>query len=142
MNLATFTAAVLLLGVIPRPDGVLRDECGCIEVNHIFDAEGKEYLCQYLFWDWCQHKGCHRVADWKLVKSDARPRYDYSRRCYVLRIKEGEQVREITAPTARETWRTWDEELEDRNKHDFNHRRKLSTGVIERSVLVERRWTE
>jgi hypothetical protein len=144
MNLSTFTAAVLLLAIPQDRGGIVRESVCCIETSHVFDLEGKEYLTQYLFLTWHNRKGCHVIQDWRLVKTTERPEWDYVRGCYVLRFKDGEKVREVTAATVKETWRTWDVELEERDKHPFNERRKLWSGKVgtDRSVLVERRWTD
>lgn len=131
--IATLTAA-LLLATVPV-DTVVRDRCDCLETNHFYSNEGEPVFSQLLFLDWCQHKGCHRCEDWRLLKkTESDPhshitiRRDYATGEWVARWSDDSGPREVRAMTFRETWTSHDPELVDRSAHPVERRRKLWSG--------------
>lgn len=133
--MTSLLTAALLLGTMPV-DTVTRDRCDCLETNHFFSDEGELVFNQLLFLDWCQHKGCHRCEDWRLLKkAHADDRYgsshivirrDYATGEWVARWDEDNGPREVRALTYRESWTQHDPELLDRLAHPMERRRKLS----------------
>jgi hypothetical protein len=132
MNLATFTAAVMFLGTIPQDTGIVRDRVCCLEVNHFHDKDdAREVFVQLLAWEFCE--GCERIVDWRLVKrndegqANIEVQRDYRTGEHVARWLDGETFREVRAETYRETFTNWDRELQDREHHPLDRRRKLTS---------------
>ena len=143
MNLATFTAAALLLATVPH-ETIPCDRVALIEVNHFCNDEAQLVFDQVLFYEWNASKGRHDVQAWRLLKNPNQwPQRDYGTGEYRSMWLDGETLREVRAATVRETWTQIDPELEARQVLAKEKRRDLiKTDSLPRSVLVERRWTE
>jgi len=152
--------AALLLAAIPHSD-VVRDECDVIELNHLYDENGRSGLSQFIFYDWHERESRHHVVEWATTRTERKAkagilpeefkkRYRHELAAMVRPTKEGWRlrfdhmgvVREITARQFRETWTQFDPEIMERENLPKERRRGLSKPLRvpvlisgERSVL-------
>jgi hypothetical protein len=147
---AGMTSLILLLAFAinppPPPQGVVYDTCDVIDINTVYDLYmedcHKPYLTQVLFIDTFPpgHKesGEECIVDWRLLKHDGmRPVRDHERGCWVMIWNDGDTLRVVKANHFRNSVTGYDLELEDREKHPFSSRRKLTSPqqLPPRSVL-------
>lgn len=99
---------ILIAALAILPQGELPERCDLLEINHLYDGEGREVFTQNIAWDWHPRHGKHHVACWSLCK-EQQARFDFTTGEWVLRLKE----KEFRAPTWRETWTMVDPERED-----------------------------
>lgn len=109
-------------GAEPRTDAAI-DRVDLIEVNHLYDTQGRHVIDQLIFWDW--DKDRFSVRAWRLVKDD---------NCLPLRDRNGDYVcywrdmqtlRKVSAPRKRETWTMYDPEVLDREYKPIESRLDL-----------------
>lgn len=118
--------ALIAVSVIPQPDGVLRDRCDLVEVNHLYDECGREVFTQAIFWDWSENESRYNVRAWRLVKSPSQmPQRDWGGRGYSAIWQDGEVTRRIYAEATRETFTQYDPELVEREFLPKEKRREL-----------------
>jgi len=100
------------------------DRVDLIEVNHFHDDQGRLVFDQVIFYEWSPGEGRHQVQAWRLLKNAAqKPRRDFKTGEYVATWHDGELLREVRAPAARESWTQYDPELVER-EHFAKERRK------------------
>lgn len=117
MNLAPWLF-LFVIGVGPgmvSNSMVANQRVDLIELNHFIDPEGREVFRQVLFYDW---SGTHRryvVRAWRLVKAESQlPRRRWSPPAYQCVWHDDGLLREVSAPSFRETWTQQDPERENR----------------------------
>lgn len=95
---------LLLLSIVPQPDGIYRDRVDVIEVNHLYgDDDGKWYMDQIIFWEWKGNR--HEVVDeYRQARKVGYPERDWRRGGYRLIWIENQSIREVRAISTRETW--------------------------------------
>jgi hypothetical protein len=119
--------ALLLLGILPLPDGVLRDRCDCIDDNFFYDEYGRLVFEQHIFIDFNWATGEEDVVDWRLVKSESQTiRRDWANGGYIVLWLDGDKWREVRSRYGRVTWLQYDCEVEARNRLPKEQRRGLS----------------
>ena len=107
---------LLLLAVLPMP-GVTCDRVDVIEVNHVFDAQGKPVLTQLIFYDWRPCQSEYDVRTWRLLKHcDHRPELDRRSGEWVARWHDGDVLREVRSTAFRESWTQYDVERIERER--------------------------
>lgn len=123
----------LLLSILPQPDDVLRDRVDVIEINHHYNEKGEHLHDQLIFWDWhwdttilaqaAEYDACtgeetssarpewrgarFHVVDWYLIRGGRRdllPQPDWTRGGYTSFWDDKGDLREVRAPSIRETW--------------------------------------
>jgi hypothetical protein len=123
---ALLIAACLCVGPEPL---VVCDTVDVIELNHLYDGEGREILHQWVFWEWDKHSADYRVVDWRLVKNEREgPRFAPGRARWVwLVCLDGQPsaLRRIEARAFSESWTQVDVELRDREVWPTERRRLL-----------------
>lgn len=108
MLLALFIAAAL-------PSEPVRIAVDVVEINHVLsEVDGRETLCQVVWWKWSTWHGEYKVCDWRLLEKCCRPQriqgiiqqrwYDVKTQSELL----------VVAASFRETWTYHDVELTDR----------------------------
>jgi len=86
-----------------------------IELNHFVDADGREVFRQVLFYDWSPTHRRFIVRAWRLVKTDSQiPRRRWEPAQYRCVWHDDGLMREVTAPSFRETWTQRDPERQNR----------------------------
>jgi len=119
------TLATLILAVVPCGD-VLVDRCDVVEVNHLYDDEGKHVFDQVIWYDWHHDAGRFEVVDWRLVKCDSiLPLADYQCEEYSQTWMDGETLRRVWSKSMRESWTQYDPELVERESLPKDSRRGL-----------------
>jgi hypothetical protein len=118
---AAFLVAVLSMGS-HHDRIVLEESVDVVEVNHMFDDDGKPVLDQLLFYRWNRDR--HELIDWRSVKSpECLPACRGGRwECVWV---DGIQLRRIRVGSVRESWTQWDPELIDRDVLPTDRRQKL-----------------
>ena len=123
-RLAVLTAAVQFVPLTPT----VRDDVDTIELNHVYDGDGRLILSQLIFWNWNEHSARPHVVAWRLWKpGQPTPLRDWLRGGYVLWLRDGQTLREIRSPAFRETWTQFDPEIQDRSRLSQDRRRGLRT---------------
>lgn len=118
--------ALSLAAILPQPDGVTRDVCDLIEVNHFFDEQGRLVFQQAIFWDWSDDEGRYNVRAWRLVKEPAQlPQRDWRAGGYFALWQDGELIRRVQAGAIRETWTQFDPEILERDYLPAERRQPL-----------------
>lgn len=119
-----WTALALILGVLPQTP-IAQDRVAVIELNHVYDFEGKYVLGQFVFYGW-RGEELH-VRAWRLLKDheQTRPRRDFVRGDWVLLWTDGNVLREVRAASYRESWTQHDRERTERDRLPMEDRHAL-----------------
>lgn len=104
----------LLVGIAPAASespSVTTQQVDLIELNHYIDEEGREVFRQLIFYDWSKsHKRFH-VRAWRLIKHPSQvPQRRWSPTNYQCTWRDEGQIRQVSAPSMRETWTQQDPE--------------------------------
>ncbi len=107
-------AGILLTAIAPGPTGTaatLRQRVDMIELNHFVDEDGREVFRQVIFYEWSKsHKRLH-VRAWRLVKKPSQlPQQRWDPPMYQCTWHDDGLLRQVWAPTMRETWTQRDPE--------------------------------
>lgn len=104
-----------LLLILPLSP-VARDQCDLVEVNHLYDDQGRHVFDQVIWYDWSSAHERYMVRDWRLLKSPEQiPERDWQHGGYTVRWQDGECLRRVWAASYRETWTQHDPELSERD---------------------------
>lgn len=119
------TLIILALAILPPAErtGLTSDEVDAIELNHVFDNEGKLILDQLIFHE--QTDSSFRIRAWRLHKGQQVSRHPSGD--YVLLWHDGTVLREVRAKLFRESWSQHDPELRERSVYPKDMRRELTT---------------
>lgn len=122
---------ILVISLIPYSDFVV-DEVEVIEKNIVMgavDDKGRPQttFVQWVFWDWSEKHRRYVCVDWKQVRKHDRA--EPVPGGYRLRIMDNRKAREIRAISYRETWTSFDLEIDDRQRFPHELRRGLSKGL-------------
>jgi hypothetical protein len=106
------TWAILAFALIPH-DVVLTDSVDMVEMNHfVVNRNTGATKCAFVFWEW--DVDTYRVVDWRWFNGH-RPWRRGNR--WVLFLREKDGLRRILSRQVRETWTTYDVEVEERKRH-------------------------
>ena len=118
------------------PDLIKTHTVDVVEVNHVcavtVNDDGTRHvtrhLSQVIFWELAS-TGEFRVVDWRMLKDCQRPRYDHSRRVWLVRwLDRGLFAREVVALSQLETFTLHDPEVADRENWQIKDRRTFGKG--------------
>ena len=116
---------VASLGACPNQTALI-DHVDLVEVNHLYDLQGRLVFNQVIFYDWCPVQCRHQVRAWRLLKTDQQlPRMNWRSGRYETRWRDVNDYRHITAGERRETWTIYDPEILERNLFPLHFRREL-----------------
>jgi len=114
------------LALVPH-ELVPLDTADLIELNHVYDLEGRKAFDQVILWEWHEAKEAFRVVAWRLWKSPAQtPERDWLRGGYQMLWDDVNGPRLVRATSFYETWTQYDPELEDRQLFPPERRRGLT----------------
>jgi len=109
---------LIAIGIGPgvAVDGVVAAQSvALIELNHFVDQEGREVFRQVLFYDWSESHRKFIIRAWRLVKTDSQlPKRRWSPARYQCVWHDDGLLREVSAPSFRETWTQQDPERQNR----------------------------
>jgi len=94
-----------------------------MEVNRICDCNGRIGLQQIIFWDW--NGEFYEVVAWRILNPTMQPTYRWGECRYVSDWRENNKSYRVHAITFRETWTTWDPEIDNRELVPVCRRRNL-----------------
>jgi hypothetical protein len=128
--------AIVVLGVKQQaPQGsaafrdILTDRCEVLEINHVWSCDPEDEWWRYCFSQligWEVYRGEMRVVDWRIVKEHGpKVERDFARGDYVVLWHDEGRLREVRAPSYRETYTCYDVELAERVKLPVEKRRRL-----------------
>ncbi len=121
---------LITVGVGPGigSDNIADQRVDLIELNHFIDQEGREVFRQVLFYDWSNAHRRYVVRAWRLVKSESQlPRRYWSPARYQCVWHDDGLLREVSAPSFRETWTQQDPERQNRKLLPETERVPLAT---------------
>jgi hypothetical protein len=122
----TICAIVVACGIAPVDD-VPYEPVDLIEVNHLYDEQGRLVFDQIIFYDWSPRDSHYMVRAWRLVKSPAQlPKQDFRTGGYTAVWHDGEVLRHVWAQSKRETWTQYDPDLIEREFLPKERRKELS----------------
>ena len=131
----TAAAAVSLVPYVP----MLHDDVDVIELNHVFDGDGRHVLSQLIFWEVHARSATENVVAWRLAKSgQPQPLRDVQQGGCLLLFRDGEHLRLVRGKRYRETWTQYDPEIDDRRVLPQHRRRELARIEPPASVAAER----
>lgn len=114
MHSASMIAGYLLAWIAPGPAGTaatLRQRVDMIELNHFVDEDGREVFRQVIFYDWSKSDKRFHVRAWRLVKKPSQlPQQRWDPPMYQCTWHDDGMLRQVWAPTMRETWTQRDPE--------------------------------
>lgn len=123
------TLAALILAVVPLAEP-LRERCDVIELNHMYDGEGRLVFDQVIFWDWTPDECRYQVRAWRIVKWPSQiPERDHARACWRTVFRDGEVLRVVESQSMGETWTQYDPEVFEREVLPIHRRRGLAEVV-------------
>lgn len=86
-----------------------------MELNHFVDENGREVFQQVIFYDWSKRDRQFHVRAWRLIKSDQQlPVRSWDPPMYQCEWSDSGLVKQVTAPSMRETWTQEDPERKNR----------------------------
>ncbi len=86
-----------------------------IELNHFIDDQGREVFRQIIFFDWSATHHRYHVRAWRLVKDASQlPQRNWEPSGYQCTWHDDNQLRQVWAPSFRETWSQIDPERANR----------------------------
>jgi hypothetical protein len=116
----------------------LHDHCDIIELNHIRDQNGTEFLDQFIFWRWDEPLQEYHVRAWTVADETKQPECNYHNHSWSVRFWDvaEQKTRLVTANNFRESLTTEDPERKNRKILDERFRvalikRKLITQEVE-----------
>jgi hypothetical protein len=101
--------AWICLSLLPAPHAPRPVEVDLIELNHVYDGEGRPLLSQHIFWT--RHESEFHVRAWAL---DQGFRAEKRGGRWRLIVFDKERSVEVSALSRVETWTQYDPELLDR----------------------------
>ena len=105
----------------------LVDRVDLIEINHLYDLQGRLVINQLIFYQWDSASQRFQVRAWRLLKSDDQlPRKSWNQDQYICLWRDMNVHRKVYAHNVRETWTTYDPEVMERNLFPIEHRSELS----------------
>ncbi|PQO46184.1 hypothetical protein [Blastopirellula marina] len=105
----------------------LVDRVDLIEINHLYDIQGRLVINQMIFYDWDNASQRFQVRAWRLLKSDDQlPRKSWNQDQYICHWRDMNVQRKVFADNVRETWTTQDPEVLERNMYPIELRSELS----------------
>lgn len=105
----------------------LVDHVDIIEINNLYDNQGRLIIRQVIFWDWSPSDARHQVRAWRLLKTAQQlPRMNWRSGRYEARWRDQNDMRFVTAGDTRETWTTYDPEVLERTILPIERRLELS----------------
>lgn len=123
--------ALLLLSIVPMPDGIVREHTACIEVNKYYDGNGEINFTQVICWDRQFGSGqTMHVNYWHLSTENASgvrvdiPGYAPVGKEMLWTDKSG-VLRKVTTDVVHESHTQVDPEVLDRDKWPTEWRRGL-----------------
>jgi hypothetical protein len=103
------------------------DQVDVLELNCVYDGEGRLLLRQMIFWDWRHDQSRYEVVAWRLWQDDfPLPVRDWHSGAFVLLWSDAETLRSVRARAFWQTWTQHDPEMEDRRQLSQHLRRGLS----------------
>ncbi|MEW4455219.1 hypothetical protein AB1L30_21300 [Bremerella sp. JC817] len=128
--MTSFVVASILtmasMGASPVETHVV-DRVDLIEINHLYDLQGRLVINQLIFYQWDSASQRFQVRAWRLLKTDDQlPRKSWNQDQYVCHWKDMNVHRKVYANNIRETWTTQDPEVLERNMFPIEHRSELS----------------
>jgi hypothetical protein len=104
------------------------DQVDLLELNCVYDGDGRLMLRQMIFWDWQGDQARYQVVAWRLWQEDfPLPTRDWRTGAFVLLWSDAETLRSVRARAFWQTWTQHDPEMEDRRLLSQHLRRGLST---------------
>lgn len=97
-----------------------------VEVNSLYDEQGRKTFDQVIWWDWNAPTETYRVRAWRLVK-DGKPwaERDWENGGWVCTWMDGDKLRCVRARSLMRTFTQYDPELIDRDWHPKENRKEL-----------------
>ncbi|MBI1249471.1 hypothetical protein GC197_16725 [bacterium] len=105
----------------------LVDRVDLIEINHLYDLQGRLVINQLIFYQWDNASQRFQVRAWRLLKTDDQlPRKSWNKDQYICLWRDMNVHRKVYADNVRETWTTYDPEVMERNLFPIENRSELS----------------
>lgn len=98
---------------------VIPDRCDRLEINHVYDCNGRHSFTQAIFWDWYSDGTLH-VSAWSIL---GKHRLERGRIVFYQR----QTLRVVEFSTWCESWTQGDPELRDRQLLPVERRRGFAT---------------
>lgn len=114
----------LLLMLLPCPD-IAEDRVDVVEVNHLYDEQGRHVFDQLIWWKWCAAESRYHVLDWRMAGCGKAPIPVRRNRYWETMWHDGETLRRVRATSYRESWTQCDPELCERQILSPDNRIKL-----------------
>lgn len=119
---------ILLLSIVGSLpfESVVKSQVDLVEVNHMYDDQGRLVFDQIIYYDWYRLDNRYHVRDWRLIKSPSQiPSKVHGAGYYQSVWRDGDTIRQIRTKIVRETWTTFDPEIEERSLCPKEHRKLL-----------------
>ncbi len=102
-----------------RPSIVVVDKVDVVEVNTVYDGEGKETFTQLIFWEWDHLRQDHEVVAWRIQRD-----FDASRGRVMFH--DHGALRRVDYQLRKRTHTKYDPEMNERKIMAVQERRELS----------------
>ncbi len=99
------------------------DDVDLIEVNHVYDGNGKRTFEQLIFWNRDGHR--LQVVAWRAIGLAERPRRDFQRGGAVSIFLDSGKLRRVTSRHKFSSWTNYDPEFVERTILPVSKRRGL-----------------
>jgi hypothetical protein len=102
-----------------------------IEFNHFVDEDGREVFRQVIFYDWSKTHRRFHVRAWRLIKQESQvPQRRWNPALYQCTWHDEGLLRQVWAPSLRETWTQRDPERVNRGLLPEDQRVPLFTPKV------------
>ncbi len=127
MGTTSTAVAVIVAAMCHTPtEDIARDRVDLIEINHLYDEQGRLVFDQIIFYDWSPALSRYNVRAWRLLKNPAQiPHRNWRQQRFVTVWHDGEVLRKVEASSLRESWTQYDPELVEREFLPKDRRREL-----------------
>ncbi len=136
-----FVLAVLLTGgTSPSAGAMVSQRVDLIELNHFVDEDGREVFRQVIFYDWSKTHRRFHVRAWRLIKQESQlPRRRWNPPMYQCTWHDEGMLRQVWAPSLRETWTQRDPERVNRSLLPEDQRVPLFEPKVANRQAIENR---
>ncbi len=114
MNVVLVVGVLITGGIVGQGSmnaTLVRQRVDLIELNHFVDDQGREVFQQVVFYDWSSQHRRYHVRAWRIVKQPSQlPQRFWNPRKIQCTWHDGGLMRQVVAPSMRETWTQQDPE--------------------------------
>lgn len=108
---------------------ITTDQVDMVEVNHLYDEQGRLLFDQVIYYDWSPEQRRYNVRAWRLVKTPSQLPTRHVSGGYISLWHDDRTLRRVIATSRRESWTQYDPELVERQFRSKDKRPNLTKRI-------------